>query len=43
MTVLRVSSVLTVLVVALGGVALAPGAASAAGRDGICDSGEFCY
>jgi hypothetical protein len=27
----------------LVGVAVAPGAASAAARDGGCDSGEFCY
>ncbi|NBE82506.1 SpoIID/LytB domain-containing protein [Micromonospora rubida] len=44
MTILRrVPGILAVLVVALAGVAVAPGAASAAGRDGACDSGEFCY
>ncbi|MFC5926494.1 peptidase inhibitor family I36 protein [Micromonospora vulcania] len=44
MTILRrVPSLLAVLVVALVGVAVAPGAASAAARDGACDSGEFCY
>ncbi|MEV4620070.1 peptidase inhibitor family I36 protein [Asanoa sp. NPDC049573] len=36
-------SVLAVLVAAVVGVVVAPGAASAAGRDGVCDSGEFCY
>ncbi|WP_405102228.1 SpoIID/LytB domain-containing protein [Micromonospora sp. NBC_01412] len=39
----RVPGILAVLVVALAGVAVAPGTASAAGRDGACDSGEFCY
>ncbi|RGC68526.1 Stage II sporulation protein [Micromonospora sp. MW-13] len=44
MTILkRASGILAVLVAALVGVAVAPGAASAAGRDGVCDSGEFCY
>ena len=44
MTVLRrVPGILTVFVSVLVGVAVAPGAASAAGRDGVCDSGEFCY
>ncbi|MFI0791845.1 SpoIID/LytB domain-containing protein [Micromonospora rubida] len=44
MTILRrVPGILAVLVVALAGVAVAPGVASAAGRDGACDSGEFCY
>ncbi|WP_410812164.1 peptidase inhibitor family I36 protein [Micromonospora sp. 067-2] len=39
----RVPGILTVLVAALVGVAVAPGAASAADRDGGCDPGEFCY
>jgi hypothetical protein len=39
----RVSGILAILVAALIGAAVAPGAASAAGRDGVCDSGEFCY
>ncbi|MEV4705397.1 peptidase inhibitor family I36 protein [Actinoplanes sp. NPDC049316] len=39
----RVPAVLAVLVAALVGVTVAPGAASAADRDGDCDSGEFCY
>jgi len=39
----RVSGILAILVAALIGVAVAPGAASAASRDGTCDSGEFCY
>ncbi|MFF3865748.1 SpoIID/LytB domain-containing protein [Micromonospora sp. NPDC001898] len=44
MTILRrVPGILAVLVVVLAGIAVAPGAASAAGRDGACDSGEFCY
>ncbi|MEU7909154.1 peptidase inhibitor family I36 protein [Actinoplanes sp. NPDC049118] len=34
---------LAVLMAALVGVAVAPGAASAADRDGSCDSGDFCY
>jgi peptidoglycan hydrolase-like amidase len=34
---------LAVLVAALVGIAVAPGAAFAADRDGDCDSGEFCY
>ncbi|MEU8263463.1 peptidase inhibitor family I36 protein [Micromonospora sp. NPDC048999] len=39
----KVAGILTVLVAAIAGVAVAPGMASAAGRDGVCDSGEFCY
>ncbi|MET8147911.1 SpoIID/LytB domain-containing protein [Actinoplanes sp. NPDC049668] len=39
----RIPAALAVLVAALIGVAVAPGAASAADRDGTCDSGEFCY
>jgi peptidoglycan hydrolase-like amidase len=39
----RVSGILALLVAALIGAAVAPGAASAASRDGACDSGEFCY
>ncbi|WP_084599363.1 SpoIID/LytB domain-containing protein [Actinoplanes subtropicus] len=35
--------ILVAAVSALLGVVVAPGAASAAGRDGTCDSGEFCY
>jgi hypothetical protein len=38
-----VQGVLLVLVAAFAAVVVAPGAASAAGRDGTCDSGEFCY
>ena len=34
---------LAVLVAAIVGVTVAPGVAFAADRDGICDSGEFCY
>ncbi|MEU7798742.1 peptidase inhibitor family I36 protein [Micromonospora arborensis] len=44
MTILkRVPGILAVLAAVLVGVAVAPGAASAAERDGTCDSGEFCY
>ena len=44
MTILkRVPGILAVMVSMLVGVAVAPGAASAADRDGGCDSGEFCY
>ncbi|MDI6104289.1 SpoIID/LytB domain-containing protein [Actinoplanes sp. NEAU-A12] len=39
----RVPAMLAVLVAAFVGVAVAPGAAYAADRDGDCDSGEFCY
>ena len=39
----RVTGILAVAVSVLVGIAVAPGAASAAGRDGTCDSGEFCY
>jgi peptidoglycan hydrolase-like amidase len=39
----RVPGILAVAVSVLVGVAVAPGAASAASRDGTCDSGEFCY
>lgn len=39
----RVAGMLTVLVAAIASVAVVPGVASAAGRDGVCDSGEFCY
>jgi peptidoglycan hydrolase-like amidase len=35
--------ILAVLVAAVVGAIVVPGAASAAGRDGTCDSGEFCY
>jgi peptidoglycan hydrolase-like amidase len=34
---------LVVLVATLAGMTVVPGAASAAERDGTCDSGEFCY
>ncbi|SNT45734.1 SpoIID/LytB domain protein [Asanoa hainanensis] len=39
----RVPGLLAVLVAALVGLVVAPSPASAAGRDGVCDSGEFCY
>jgi hypothetical protein len=39
----RVPGILAVAVSVLVGVAVAPGAAFAASRDGTCDSGEFCY
>jgi len=34
---------MAILVAALAGIIVAPGAALAAARDGVCDSGEFCY
>jgi hypothetical protein len=37
------AGLLAVLVSALAGVTAVAGPASAAGRDGSCDSGEFCY
>ncbi|GIE87317.1 SpoIID/LytB domain-containing protein [Actinoplanes regularis] len=44
MTILKKApGLLTALVAALVGVAVAPSAASAADRDGTCDNGEFCY
>ncbi|HEX5201732.1 MAG TPA: SpoIID/LytB domain-containing protein [Actinoplanes sp.] len=39
----KMLGILAVAVTVLVGVTVAPGAASAAGRDGTCDSGEFCY
>ncbi|WP_189334410.1 peptidase inhibitor family I36 protein [Actinoplanes ianthinogenes] len=40
---MRILQTAVVLVAVLAGMVVAPGAASAAGRDGTCDSGEFCY
>ncbi|WP_239082521.1 peptidase inhibitor family I36 protein [Actinoplanes teichomyceticus] len=37
------SGILALVVAVLAGTVVAPGAASAADRDGACDSGEFCY
>ena len=34
---------IVVAISVLVGVIVTPTAASAAGRDGTCDSGEFCY
>jgi peptidoglycan hydrolase-like amidase len=34
---------MAILVAALAGIIVAPGSALAAARDGVCDSGEFCY
>jgi hypothetical protein len=39
----RVLCILAVVVSALTGATVVAGPASAAGRDGTCDSGEFCY
>jgi peptidoglycan hydrolase-like amidase len=39
----RVSSILAVVVSVFAGVMVVAGPASAASRDGVCDSGEFCY
>ncbi len=40
---MRTLGIVAVLVSALAGVTVAAGPASAAGRDGTCDGGEFCY
>jgi peptidoglycan hydrolase-like amidase len=39
----RVMGVLAAVVTVLAGVVVVAGPASAASRDGVCDSGEFCY
>jgi peptidoglycan hydrolase-like amidase len=39
----RVFSILAVVVSVFAGVMVVAGPASAASRDGVCDSGEFCY
>ena len=39
----RVMGVLAAVVTVLAGVVVVAGPASAASRDGACDSGEFCY
>ncbi|MFB4303106.1 SpoIID/LytB domain-containing protein [Actinomadura sp. NTSP31] len=39
----RAIGILAAAVTVLGGAVAVAGPASAAGRDGVCDSGEFCY
>ncbi len=43
MSIRRMIGALAVVASALAGVAVVAGPASAAARDGVCDSGEFCY